>query len=340
MKHIYGIGMALLLAACGGTTATTDGTASSTTGVRFTATADFASSASAALSKALEKTTTAQCADESTASIQDVPTLTDGLDCDGDGGIVAHVTPSKYSVAFKRVTLVAAAGGTNINLIADKGTLANSQVVDFTSADASETIVTLDPDDLTAGTYTGVTAEIYYIQMTFPVGGTTRNVRTYMSDDDFTAEGSLGHHQGDITFISDSGVEQGWVDDTWSDSLDTTRSAVQNGAGGQDAQTLHDRGYFGDPDFWNATTLQQGSTQDLFLVALDFAASFTIPTPSAITDLTTVKVTFSTADTFFYENFAPLEGGFSPASGGEATATSTAWAPLAPEATVTVTTGS
>lgn len=340
MKHIYGIGMALVLAACGGTTATTDDTASSTTGVRFTAAADFASSASAALSKALGKTTTAQCADESTSSTQDVPTLADNLDCDGDGGIVAHVTPSTYSVAFKRVTLVAAAGGTNIDLIADKVTLANSQVVDFTSADASETIVTIDPDDLTAGTYTGVTAEIYYIQMTFPVGGTTRNVRIYMSDDDFTAEGSLGHHQGDITFISDSGVEQGWVDDTWSDSLATTRTAAQNGAGGPDGQTLHDRGFFGDDEFWDVAAFDQGANQDLYLVDLDFTSSFTIPTPSAITDLTTVKVTFSTADTFFYEDFTPQGTGFSPASGGEATATSTAWAPLAPEATVTVTTGS
>lgn len=340
MKHVYGIGMALLLVACGGTTATTADTTSSTTGVRFTATADFASSASAALSKALGKTTTAQCADKSTSSTQDVPSLADNLDCDGDGGIVAHVTPSKYSVAFKRVTLVAAAGGTNINLIADKGTLANSQVVDFTSADASETIVTLNPDDLTTGTYTGVIAEIYYIQMTFPVGGTTRNVRIYMSDDNFPAEGSLGHHQGDITFISDSGVEQGWVDSTWSDSLDTTRSTVQDGAGGTDSQTSHHRGYFGDAAFWNATELNQGANQDLYLVDLDFTSSFTIPTPSAITNLTTVKVTFSTADTFFYEDFAPQGTGFSPASGGEARSESAGWAPLAPEATVTVTTGS
>ncbi len=338
MKRFILIAAVFGLTHCGSTT--TSATDTTTTGLRFNTVADFTNSASASLAKALGKTTTAQCADVADSSTQDEPTLADGLDCDNDDGLVAHVTPSQYAVAFKRVTLVAASGGTNIDLIADTTTLANAEVVNFTSADTSETIITLDPNDLTAGTYTGIEAEIYYIQMTFPVGGTTRNVRIYMSDDDFTAEGSLGHHQGDITFVTDAGVEQGWVDSTWSDTLATTRGEPQNGAGGEDAQTGHDRGFFGNAEFWNATDLQQGATQDLYLLALDFDASLTIPTPASITDLTTVSATFSTADTFFYEDFAPQGTGFSPDSGGEATGEGAAWAPLAPTASVTVTTGS
>lgn len=336
MRHgvggIFIAGCLGCLVACGGSSSS--GTTSST-GLKFNAGASFTSSASASLSKALYKTTTGVCADLGGSPTTDDPAITDGLDCDADGGIVAHITPSAYAVAFKSITLVPAAGSTAINIVADTGTLANSEVITFTTDNATQTVVTINPSSLTAGTYTGVQAEIYYIQMTFPVAGTTRNVRIYVSDDDFAAEGSLGHHQGDITFVSDAGVESGWVDSTWTTTT-STRSSANDGAGGTDAETGHARGFFGNAAFWNATAQNQGATQDDYSTTFSFPSSLTIPDPSTITTLTTVTVTFSTADTFYYEDFAPQGTGFFPASGGEATSAATEWAPLAPDAAVTV----
>lgn len=336
--------IALLAAGCGSTSSSPGSTV--TKGLRYNASADFESSASASLSTLLQSVTTGACADlGSPPYAMDDPILADSLDCDEDGGIVAHITPSRYKVAFKRITLVPASGGTAIDFLADAGTLGASTLVDFSSEDSSETIVTIDPADLTAGTYTGVETEIYYLEMTFSVGGITRNVRIYLSDDDFDSESSdragLGpHHQGDITFIDDDGTELGWVDSTWSDTLASSRGSDQNGAGGTDSETGHPRGFFGNAEFWDQTDLMQGADQDIFLFSLDFDSPITIPDPSLITDLTTVTVTFSTADTFYYEDFSPQGTGFSPGAGGEATAESTEWAPLAPTASVTVTTES
>ncbi|MBI2342544.1 MAG: hypothetical protein HYY43_03500 [Deltaproteobacteria bacterium] len=342
---------------CGGSSTTASQT--TTTGIALTAAADFSASAAASISKGLAKTTTGVCADLPDLSMDD-PILTDGLDCDGDLGKVAHVTPTKYAIAFKRVTLVNGdSNSANIDLVADTGTLANSETVDFTEADASESVITIEPGDLTAGTYTGIEAEIYYFQMTFPVAGVTQNVRIYMSDDDFTAEAAdrtgLGpHHQGDITFISDEGVELGWVDDTWlTENLAITREnaadSPQNGVAGMDAETSHWRGFFGNGVFWNAEALNQGASQDVYVYGVDFDTALIIPDPTTITDLTTITVTFSVADTFYYED-CPAYGdgttdfsGFFPgADGGDAggggcagpQAAESEWAPATPTATI------
>ncbi|MBI1908641.1 MAG: hypothetical protein HYS22_00515 [Deltaproteobacteria bacterium] len=339
---------ATLYNSCGG-----NGTTAST-GISFKTAANFSASASASLSKFLAKvaTTTKTCAELKTelgaAITQDDPSLADGLDCDGDLGVVAHVTPTKYSLAFKKVVLKAQTGGTDINLIADTGTLAKSEVVEFTSTDSSKSVITIAPGDLTAGTYTEIEAELYYFQMTFPVAGVTQNVRIYMSDDDFAAEaadriGLGGHHQGDVTLVGDDGVEEGWIDYTWTTAnLMKTRPTVMGGAATSDPETTHDRGFFGDNSFWNTATLTQGANQDIYIATYDFdtGKELVIPDPTTITNLTTVTVTFSTADTFFYEDFAPFGSnasfpGFYPDTGGEATAAGEAWAPLAPTATVT-----
>lgn len=310
-------------------------------GLSLSATADFDASAAASLAASLTSyVTTATCADVDGSDTQDDPALADGLDCDGDGGVVAHVTPTRFVLALKRVTLVPAdvegEDATAIELIPDTGTLAQSEVVDFTGDDSSQTIVEIDPADLSAGSYEGLEVEVYYFELTFPVGGTERRVRIYMSDDDFTSEGSLGHHQGDITFIDEDGTELGWIDSTWSDALTTSRGEAQNGAGGTDAETGHDRGFFGNAEFWDDSTLDQGATQDLYIISLPFSETLEIPDPSTISTQTTITATFSVADTFFYEDFAPVGTGFAPDSGGEATSEGAAWAPLLPGMEVTV----
>lgn len=346
-KRLCLVVLLCVVAGCGGSTSATSsssgggsnggGTTTTDAGLRFTATGDFTASASANIS-ALLRATTAQCADLETPITFDNPVLTDGLDCDGDGGLVMHVTPTNYAIAFKRVALLTDDEASDIDFVADTGTLADSEVISFTDGADAQNVVTIEPGDLAAGTYSGIEVEIYYFQMTFPVAGVTRNVRIYMSDDDFATEGNLGHHQGDITFIDDDGTELGWVDSTWGDSLAASRGEAQNGAGGVDAETGHDRGFFGDSTLWNASDQNQGDSQDVYLAQLPFADPLIIPDPTTITDLTTVTATFSIADTFYYEDFAPQGTGFFPGVGGEATSEGAEWAPLVPTADLSVTT--
>lgn len=349
-----------LFSHCGGSSSTTETPAAATTGIAFNTAADFDVSAIASISKGLVKTTSGTCADLADLTADD-PSLADGLDCDEDLGEVAHITPTKYAIVFKRVTLVNSdPSGADIDLIADTGTLASSETVSFTENDTSESVITIEPGDLAAGTYTGIEAEMYYFQMTFPVAGVTQNVRIYMSDDDFTSEAAdrigLGpHHQGDITFINDEGTEIGWVDDTWlTENLDTTREnaedSPQNGVAGMDSETSHWRGYFGNGDFWNAAVLNQGANQDIYIFTLNFDTPLVIPDPAAITDLTTITVTFSVADTFYYEDCPPYGSavdstyhGFFPGDGGDAGgggcigqhAAESEWAPATPTAVIT-----
>lgn len=335
---MLGVLIALVLcASCGSSTVTTDNAddTEDEVGLTFNTEADFESSASAALSKLIAKVTTGTCEELGEDPEMDSPGLADGLDCDGDGGVVAHVTPSQYTLALKRVTMLAE-DGDDIDLIEDSGTLAESEVINFTPEDHSETVIEIAPEDLVAGTYTGLRFEIYYFQLTFPVGGETKNVRFYMSDDDFDAEGNLGHHQGDVTLIGNDGAELGWINGTW-DEVSDDRS-VQSGASTADPETDHERGFFGNNDQWNATPQMQGDGQDIFAFDLPFDIPIPIPEPADITENTEITATFSVADTFFYEDFdnPTLDEctGFCPEEGGEAGLPNAEWAPLTPIAEV------
>ncbi|MBI2340468.1 MAG: hypothetical protein HYU99_08930 [Deltaproteobacteria bacterium] len=345
------VGFILMASACSSSSSSSDSSDEATSGLQFDVAGDFDSSASAA-SALIRRVTTGECADLEDSTM-DSPILEDGLDCDGDDGIVEHITPSRYALAFKRATLLPAdvegEDAESVDLIADTGTLAASEIVDFTEDDTEESIISIDSADLPAGTYSGVEVELYYFQLTFQVAGVEQNVRVYMSDDDFEAEGSLGHHQGDITFIDDNDTsddlsddtELGWIDSTWlSENLSDTRGDGQNGAGGVDDETGHDRGFFGNEEQWEQEELNQGAEQDIYLATLDFDELLTID-PEV---LTTITAAFSVADTFYYEDFAPQDTadfpGFFPGDGGEATAESGEWAPLIPTAEITADTSS
>lgn len=326
----------VFLSGCGSTLAT----AAADNGLTFISAADFSASAVQSLSRALRKTTTGVCSDLGANPTSDDPALTDGLDCDADGGVVAHVTPTAYSVAFKKLVLRGSDASTaDLNIIADTGTLANAQVVSFTGADATDTLLDVAQENLATGTYAGVEMEIYYVQLTFPVAGVSRQVRVYMSDDDFPAEGSLGHHQGDITFIDANGTELGWIDGTWTTAgLATTRGSAQNGAAAPDGETDHARGFFGNDAFWNTAAQTQGTGQDIYVATKDFSSALVVPeTPLFQMNVT---LTFSVADTFYYEDFAPQNTtdfpGFFPDTGGEATSETTEWAPQFPDVALTL----
>src|SRR3989338_5626944 len=334
MKKFYFFGLLFVCMtsiSCGDSTG--DSTTESSTGLKYVIEADFSGSAA---STSLSAISASDCGGQEPPTAMDDPSYTPGEDCDNDGGVVSLLTPSQYALGIKRASMVKD-DGTLFDLIADQGALTNAEVITLSTTDASENIVTLAPGDLEAGTYTGIRVELYYYQMTFPVAGETSNVRIYMSDDDFEAEGSLGHHQGDITFMGDDGTEAGWVDSSWLVAgISTTRGEAQNGAGGTDSETGHDRGFFGDASLWNQTDLNQGAGQDIYFATFDFQEALVVPDPSTITDLTTLTMTFSAADTFYYEDFVPRGTGFFPDAGGEAKSENDEWAPLTPTADIEV----
>lgn len=340
-KKLAGILGVVLLAACGSTatSTSTSSTTSSATGLAVVAVADFDTSANDSVSARHEShlsyLTASDCGGDTPPTDMDSNAFAAGVDCDEDGGIVAFATPTEYKVAVKRVALVRD-DDTLFDIIADTGTLAASEVLDFDTVNATQNVVDIDAADLEAGTYTGIYVEIYYYQMTFPVAQVERNVRIYMSDDDFTDEGDLGHHQGDITFVDANDLELGWVSPDWLiDTLLPTRVG-QGGAGGTDEQTGHERGFFGDTTLWNGEDFNQGIDQDIFFTTLFFHTPFTIADPAALTNLITVQINFLVGDAFYYEDFTPQGTGFYPDTGGEATGENAEWAPLAPTISVSV----
>lgn len=254
---------------------------------------------------------------------QDGPHLAAGLDCDGNGGVVRYITPSTFKVALKRLTFLTS-DGTPVDVVPDTGLLANSEVVDLTGE------VTLAELGLAPGSYPTYEAEIYYFELTMPLydANTDVTIRVYMSDDDFASEGSLGHHQGDITIVGSTGAELGFVVDgqRWEDSaLQATRGTI-NGAAGADAESGHLRGLFGDATFWSQSELVQGAARDIFIwqrpLGLVIAA-----------DALNVTFSFDVRDTWFFEDFDANEL-FNPCDDQDGCGG--AWAPLFAEPEVVI----
>lgn len=104
----------------------------------------------------------------------DEPRYSAGDDCDADGGVVAFLTPERFTIAVKRLSLVNGEGGM-VDIIPAAPTLAQSRVVDLRQA------VTLDSTSLPGGEYTGFEAEFYYCELRMPINdpSDTMNVRIY-----------------------------------------------------------------------------------------------------------------------------------------------------------------
>ena len=252
-------------------------------------------------------------------STDDGPHLVAGEDCDGDGGTVAFSTPNVYKIAIKKFGFYDSAN-TYYPIIKEAETLADSTVVDLSKP------VTLDPStDIPQGIYTSYEVEIYYVDMNLEINNAneTQNIRIYLSDDNFPAEGNLGHHQGDITLIDASGDEIGWITDEcheWNSShVRTTDRGEIEGAGGTDVQTGHKRGLYGDTDLWNNATFQQGASQDIFTTT---GVLGLVATHSSVT------FTFDVENVWYFEDYDANDL-FNPgASGTEACAANATWSPI------------
>jgi hypothetical protein len=256
----------------------------------------------------------------STTPAMDGPEYVAGLDCDNDSGVTAFLTPQTFKVAVKRLSFVKSNG--SVDVIPDSGTLAQATVLDITSQ------ITVSQLTLTEGVYTAVEAELYYYEITMPLNSNptiTQSIRVYLSDDDFPAEGNLSHHQGDITFINQNGVELGWVGVAipWTAASLQTNTASILRPGGTDSETGHQRGLFGNGDLWNQASFQQGGNRDVFLISVPLGLTLTA-------NLTrTVHVTFNVKDSWFWEDF-DADGNFNPCENSthDACAAYAEWAPI------------
>jgi hypothetical protein len=262
------------------------------------------------------------------SSNEDYFGIAPGLDCDNDGGIVRYLSSAGFKVSIKRMALVNT-DGSLADIIPDTGTLANAEYFDLNNP------VTISQVAIPTGNYNAFYVEFYYYDINMPIHGADRDIRIYLSDDDFAQEGSHGHHQGDVLMKAlGDGVYKFVFGGAWDDaSLQTVRNPAGNtelvGAGGTDPQTGHKRGLFGDADFWNGTDFNQGATQDIFKITMP--SPVTIP----VTDGGSFTLSFDLQDTWFFEDFDNNQI-FSPCTGSiEACDERAAWAPVFPSVSFT-----
>ena len=249
----------------------------------------------------------------------------EGTDLDQDGGISRHNTPVGFSVAIKKLTAVHE-DGSLVDLIPDRGTLQNAVVLNLVGPKQ------LTADSAYSGRYTSITAEFYYydIEMEINTASNFEELRIYLSDDDFSPEGSLGHHQGDIQLKKSDGTYS-WIQAgaQWNKTnLDDTRPSVIGGAASADPQSGHDRGLFGNDLMWNDAIFMQGASADIFRVTAPI--DFTIPESGG-----TLDINFDLANTWYYEDFDNNQV-FNPCIGNEACADGADWHPTFPTPTFAV----
>jgi hypothetical protein len=325
---VFTAALLLMVHSCGkSSTTSTDSTnnqaiASAPTAVKMKA--DFTSSGAPQLFRNAAAPKLTSCP---SPTVPDGPNLVAGLDCDGNGGFTAYLTPQSFKVAIKRLSFVKS-DGAHVDFVPDQVTLNKSMVYDLTSQ------ITVSQIAISTGTYLSFQAELYYYEIKMPINSSptiTQSIRVYLSDDDFAAEGGLGHHQGDITFIDNNGREMGWAVPgmPWTIASLQTNPALVSRPGGTDPETGHQRGPFGDSSLWNQTAFMQGSGRDIYV----------INAPLGLTGLTvsadiskTVTFTFSVKDSWFWEDF-DADGRFDPCEGTgpssiEACAAGSKWAPI------------
>lgn len=243
----------------------------------------------------------------------DVVGTTAGLDCDGDGGVVAYQTPRFVKIALKSLYLAGPSGRHYVKHY--------EKLVDIGRDGILELERDGDQEPLPFGKFealSGVTSlgmEIYYFQFKARIYGENREIRIYLSDDDFKSENMRGHHQGDITYFDSQHVEH-WVKGggMWfSDRAQTLRRGrFADGPGGTDQETGHRRGLVGDERLWNDRRMEQGHEQDIFVAEAKLSGKGT-----------QLNLRFDVQNSLFYEDFGgpnsfdPCLNGSMEGCGGE-----------------------
>lgn len=268
-------------------------------------------------------------------SLLDSPGNAVGSDTDDDGGKVQFLTPTGFRVAFRSLAIVGT-NGFRKDIVEKKATLAESRLVDLAnpfelkdmSVDLSDTLQ--------------LEADIYFYELDLPLYGEPAHVRIYLSDDDFAAEGNLGHHQGDVTIVPTASTQVQALGEKWvrngkpwtGDELAADRSG-QSGAAGADLETGHVRGLFGDTGLWNETRFNQGANRDILSISLRF------PQIAETVVGGFIDLKFPLKNVWYFEDF-DHDGEFGPclpANGTEPTDAcheDAEWAPLLPAPTLSL----
>ncbi len=310
-----------------GTTNTDQGT--DQRNVTFKMLADFSTSTAGGDNQSGAPTRSESC--PSPAPEQDGPDIAAGLDCDGDGAPARYITPSVFKVAVKRFVVIDT-NGSAVEILPTAAKLIDSKVVDLTSP------VTLTQTTLPEGKFVRMEAEFYYYELVMPLNDppVSQGIRVYLSDDDFPAEGQLGHHQGDITLIDSTGKELGFAPPggMWTPATVLAQRQDTEGAGGPDPETGHSRGLYGDAENWNRPAFMQGPTKDVFIFTQDINLDLTPAALALVAAAKTVTVVFNVADSWFYEDY-DNDGKFTPCGNGlgvpgDACYEGGAWSPIFP----------
>jgi len=202
-------------------------------------------------------------------NMSDTPLTQDGLDCNHNFGVAAHQTPQRLKFAIKSISITDKDG--KVFYILNKEKLKDSAVFD-----ASEKLE-LGTLDIPNAYYTKIKVEYYYYWYSLEMykKGNFVNFRVYMSDDDFENEGhnegERPHHQGDITLTDANNREIGviapgevWeVGHTTELRTEPDENQIKLYASDPDLETHHQRGPFGDTEYWNQKRLNQGPNKDI-----------------------------------------------------------------------------
>jgi hypothetical protein len=248
---------------------------------------------------------------------EDQPNYMAGLDCDGDGGVVAFETPRSFKVAFKSMGLVNQAG--EKLYLFNKPTLQDSIVFDITNPkDLGEMTIP-------QGTYTHVFAELYYywLDMQMYNQGQYTQFRVYMSDDNRT-HATAGHHQGDVTITDINNTEVGFLSPggKWLESQAVpNRDNNAQYASTDDPDTSRKRGPYGNDTLWNNEAL---NPNDVFTVSQAINLN--------LTKESRFRMTFKVKDNWYWEDYNG-DGIFGPSEHNNTTITEAAdanatWSPL------------
>ena len=184
------------------------------------------------------------------------------------------ITPDSYLIALKSAVLTIK-GTTEVVELFNYSLLDSSLIEKFSSNEVKE--VTITSKDLAPLDYEFLKIEVYWVQERFPIkSGTSetapakletpamKNIRIYFTDDKAVessrnVSSNTEHHQGDLTIIgTDETTELGWFfppadfsgQKPRPGSPDTDGYAANLNLDKGDPITGHDRGPFGDNEFW------------------------------------------------------------------------------------------
>lgn len=265
------------------------------------------------------------------------------------------ITPNRYLIALKSAKLTKV-GTTDVVELFNYASLESCVVEEFSSNEVKEVVIT--SAEVASANYESLVVEVYWVQERIPIkAGTSevvpasteavvmKNIRIYLTDD-HAAESwravanNNAHHQGDLTIIgADESTELGWFfppadfsgKKPRPGSSDTDGYAANLNLDKGDPTTGHDRGPFGDNEFWGGRL----ATKEVTGLHPENIFAATLPLGNLdFSSISKLLVRFDVKDTWLFAD-VDGDGYFSPGlitgeAGDDANSLSKGWGPLLP----------